>query len=58
MSRAEIMDFHMKRGGHYGEGEFIHTFVATPSEAKKLIKNVNGLLNIHMYQDWKASKGK
>ncbi len=53
MSREEIMAFHMKRGGHYGEGEFIHTFVATPKEAKSLIKNVCGLLNSYLYQDWK-----
>lgn len=58
MSREQIVEFHMKRCGHYGEGEFIHTYVATPAEAKKLIKNVSGLLNIHMYEDWKAARTK
>ena len=53
MDRAEIDSYHMKRGGHYGEGEFIHTYIATPSEAKHLIKNVSGLLAIYLYEDWK-----
>ena len=56
MARKDIMAFHMKRGGHYGEGEFIHTYIATTEEAKKLIKNVSGLLNIYLYQDWKAEQ--
>lgn len=53
MDRAEIDSYHMKRGGHYGEGEFIHTYIATPQEAKALIKNVSGLLATFLYEDWK-----
>ncbi len=53
MDRAEINSYHMKRGGHYGEGEFIHTYIATPEEAKTLIKNVSGLLATYLYEDRK-----
>jgi ADP-sugar diphosphatase len=56
MDRAEIDSYHLKRGGHYGEGEFIHTYIAKPEEAKRLIKNVSGLLNIYLYEAWKALK--
>jgi ADP-sugar diphosphatase len=56
MDRAEIDAYHMKRGGHYGEGEFIHTYVATPAEAKQLIKNVSGLLATYLYEDWKRGR--
>jgi ADP-sugar diphosphatase len=56
MDRSEIESYHMKRGGHYGEGEFIHTYVATPTEAKQLIKNVSGLLAIYLFEDWVGSR--
>jgi ADP-sugar diphosphatase len=53
MDRTEIDGYHMKRGGHYGEGEFIHTYIARPEEAKRLIKNVSGLLAIYLYEEWR-----
>lgn len=56
MSRAEIDAYHMRRGGHYGEGEFIHTYIATHSEAKGLIKNVSGLLAIYLWEEWRREK--
>ncbi len=56
MDRAEIDAYHMKRGGHYGEGEFIHTYVATTEEAKRLIKNVSGLLAIYLFEDWRRMR--
>jgi ADP-sugar diphosphatase len=56
LDRAEIDSYHMKRGGHYGEGEFIHTYIATPAEAKRLIKNVSGLLATYLYEEWKAAR--
>lgn len=56
LSREEIMDLHLKSAGEGGEGEFIQTFIATPKEARGLIKNSNGLLGIFMWQEWKASK--
>lgn len=56
MSAEEIQHYHNASHGHGGEGEFITTYVARPGEAKKLIKNANGLLNIYLYQDYKASQ--
>jgi ADP-sugar diphosphatase len=56
MDRDEINSYHLKRGGHYGEGEFIHTHIATPHEAKQLIKNVSGLLATYLYEDWRKNK--
>ncbi len=56
MDRAEIDAYHMQKGGHYGEGEFIHTYVARPDEAKRLIKNVSGLLAIYLFEDWRAKR--
>ncbi|MFM2375161.1 MAG: hypothetical protein RLZZ165_258 [Bacteroidota bacterium] len=54
MDRSEIDSYHMKRGGHYGEGEFIHTYVARHGEAKRLIKNVSGLLAIYLWEEWRG----
>lgn len=56
MDRKEIDSYHMKRGGHYGEGEFIHTYVATLEEAKQLIKNVSGLLAIYLWEAGRKEK--
>jgi ADP-sugar diphosphatase len=56
MDRAEIDAYHMKRGGYYGEGEFIHTYVARNDEAKRLIKNISGLLAIYLFEEWKAGR--
>ncbi|MEO1448724.1 MAG: NUDIX hydrolase [Bacteroidota bacterium] len=50
MSREQIFSYHEKQTGVISEHERIITHVATIPEAMKLIKNVNGILNIHMYQ--------
>jgi hypothetical protein len=49
MSRAAIMDFHLKNMGNQAEFERITSVVATLPEAHKLITNVNGLLLHFLY---------
>ena len=50
MSGAEIKALHDRATGAEGENEFIRTHIATFAEAKKLIKNTNGLVNIFLYE--------
>lgn len=54
LPREEIMTYHEQAKGEGGEGEFITTYVATPQEARKLIKNSNGLLATFLYEEWKG----
>ncbi|MEM0996336.1 MAG: NUDIX hydrolase [Bacteroidota bacterium] len=51
LPRAEIMAYHEAAHGEGGEGEFIHTYVATPAAARRLIKNSNGLLGMFLYRE-------
>jgi len=55
MSREEIMAYHEASHGEGGEGEFITTYVAKPDEAKSLIRNANGLLNIYLFEDYRKA---
>jgi len=50
LPREKIFSYHALETGLAEENERIYTHVATFPEAMKLIKNVNGLMNIHMYQ--------
>lgn len=50
MSREQIWSYHAQEQGEAGEHEHIVTHVATFPEAKRLITNCNGLLNIYMYE--------
>ncbi|MEZ4777544.1 MAG: NUDIX domain-containing protein [Bacteroidia bacterium] len=49
MSREEIDSFQGRQMGLDHEHERIYTHVATIPEARKLITNTNGLLNIYLY---------
>ncbi|GAB4403913.1 MAG: hypothetical protein OHK0039_03670 [Bacteroidia bacterium] len=51
MSREEIAAYDQQEAGLAGEHERIYTHIATIDEARRLITNVNGLLNIHLYLD-------
>ncbi|MFK7970805.1 MAG: NUDIX hydrolase [Bacteroidia bacterium] len=50
MSKEQIWSYHAQHTGEAGEHEHIVTHVATFPEAKRLITNCNGLLNIFMYE--------
>jgi 8-oxo-dGTP pyrophosphatase MutT (NUDIX family) len=50
MSRDKIFSYHALETGVEAEHEKIFTHVATFPEAKRLIKNVNGLMNIYLYE--------
>lgn len=50
LSREEIMRYHNKAMGAAGEHEFIRTHIATFPEARQLVKNINGLVNIYLYE--------
>ncbi len=49
MDHDEIMRYHGQATGTDHEHEYITTHIATLPEAMRLIKNVNGLLNIYLY---------
>ncbi|MEL7342789.1 MAG: NUDIX hydrolase [Bacteroidota bacterium] len=51
MSKDEIWSYHQNHMGSEHEHERIITHVATIPEAKKLILNTNGLLNIYLYEE-------
>lgn len=51
MSREKIFSYDANETGVEDEHERIYTHVATFSEAKKLITNVNGLMNIYLYEE-------
>ncbi|MEM9983779.1 MAG: NUDIX domain-containing protein [Bacteroidota bacterium] len=51
MSREEIFSYDANETGVEDEHEKIYTHVATFGEAKRLIKNVNGVMNIYLYED-------
>jgi len=50
MSKEQIWSYHAQNTGESGEHEHIVTHVCTFPEAKKLITNCNGLLNMYMYE--------
>lgn len=50
MSHEKIMSYHAQHTGEAGEHEFIVTHVVPLQEAKRLITNCNGLLNIFLYE--------
>ncbi|MEZ4685210.1 MAG: NUDIX hydrolase [Bacteroidia bacterium] len=50
MSHEQIWSYHAQAQGEAGENEHIITHVATFPEAKRLITNCNGLLNIFLYE--------
>ncbi|MEO0471906.1 MAG: NUDIX hydrolase [Bacteroidota bacterium] len=49
MSAAEIASYHNQQMGVISEHERIYTHLATIEEARRLITNTNGLLNIFLY---------
>ena len=51
LSHNEIMSYHNVEQGIISEHEHIFTHVCPLADAKKLITNTNGLLNVHMYED-------
>ena len=51
MTADEIRDFHNKKMGVESEHERIFTHVCSITEAKRLITNTNGLLNIYLYEE-------
>ncbi|MDW3650028.1 MAG: NUDIX hydrolase [Bacteroidia bacterium] len=51
LSYEEIMSYHNVEQGIISEHEHIFTHVCPLADAKKLITNTNGLLNVHMYED-------
>ena len=50
MSHDQIWSYHAQETGEESEHEHIITHVATFPEAKRLIQNCNGLLNIYLYE--------
>lgn len=56
MSREQIFSYHALETGVEAEHEKIFTHVATFPEAKRLIKNVNGLMNIYLYEEMLAQR--
>jgi len=57
LSYDEIMSYHNVEQGIISEHEHIFTHVCPLSDAKKLITNTNGLLNVHMYEDILRERG-
>ena len=51
MNKAEIDRHHDQMMGVEHEHERIYTHIATIAEAKKLVANTNGLLNIYLYEE-------
>ncbi len=51
LPRAEILALDALTTGEAGEHEFIQTQVVPLPEAKRLVTNVAGLLNIYLYED-------
>ncbi len=51
MSREQIFTYHANETGVEDEHERIYTHVATFPEAKHLIENANGIINLYMYQE-------
>lgn len=51
MSREKIFSYDANETGVEAEHEKIYTHVATFPEAKRLIENVNGVMNIYMYEE-------
>ncbi len=51
MSHEQIFSYDAQETGVAAEHEKIFTHVATFPEAKRLIKNVNGLMNIYLYEE-------
>ncbi|MEM6346062.1 MAG: NUDIX hydrolase [Bacteroidota bacterium] len=58
MTKEEIWSYHQNHMGSEHEHERIITHVATIPEAKKLILNTNGLLNIYLYEEAIAARDK
>lgn len=56
MTGEEIDSFKGKQMGVEHEHERIFTHVATINEAKRLITNTNGLLNLHMYLEVRGKR--
>ena len=57
LSYDEIMSYHNVEQGIISEHEHIFTHVCPLADAKKLITNTNGLLNVHMYEDILRERG-
>jgi len=57
MSKEEIMSYHNVEQGIVSEHEHIYTHVCPLSEAKRLITNTNGLLNVYMYEEMLRERG-
>ena len=57
LSYDEIMSYHNVEQGIISEHEHIFTHVCPLADAKKLITNTNGLLNVHMYEDTLRDRG-
>ena len=57
LSYDEIMSYHNVEQGIISEHEHIFTHVCPLADAKKLITNTNGLLNVHMYEDVLRERG-
>lgn len=51
LPREEIMSYHGRKTGVDHEHEVIWTHISTLPEAKRLITNTNGLLNLYMYEE-------
>ena len=56
MSAAEIASYHNRQMGVISEHERIYTHLATIEEARLLITNTNGLLNIFLYLEKTGQK--
>ena len=56
MSKEEIFTYHNNQQGVLSEHERIYTHIAPLQEAKKLVTNTNGLLNIYLYEEMKRAE--